>query len=197
MTTWLLLLPAALACEVVAKLLSPVLPMFARPAEGWCDNAHHWAVEPRLPGWLAWFMMDDNSLWGDAGWRTIHCQNHWDSYLGMVLWLWRNSACGFSRSALARYARPMDMVAHGDPDIDAAAGRFGTFRATAIGGPFRAPYQPGQSRLWQYKTAFPLVAGWALQINLGWMMDHALADKTILLARCPYKMSIKLKRVRP
>ncbi len=87
---------------IFAMLSAPILPLFAEMRNGPADNNHTQAVEPRLPNWLFWFdTSTDNSLWGDYGWRTIHCPKYWNTYWGMVLWLWRNPACGFAWSVLA------------------------------------------------------------------------------------------------
>lgn len=53
---------------LLAWVVAPILPMFATMQDGWSDNSHYRAVEPRLPWWLGWFMTPDNSLWGDNGW---------------------------------------------------------------------------------------------------------------------------------
>ncbi len=59
-------------------------------------------LQPRLPAWLFWFdTATDNSLWGDTGWRTLHCPKRWGTLAGMVGWLWRNPAAGFSWSVIA------------------------------------------------------------------------------------------------
>lgn len=177
---WFIYLPLALAFEVLAKLLSPLLPLFARPAEGWCDNGSRWLLEPRLPDWLAWFQTPDNSLWGDTGWRTIHCPNHFDSYLGMALWLWRNSACGFARSVLARTVQLADVTYAGNPRTS-HAGPYGVFRARAKGA-------------WQFKWAAPVPGtGWVVQLNLGWQIN-SMIESGQLVDLCHYKMSPKVKR---
>ncbi len=102
----------------LSMILALVLPFFARMEEGPCDNANATATEPRLPKWLAWFQTPDNSLWGDKGWRTIHCATQYSTRWGMTKWLWRNHAYGFAWSVLAA---PLDMstmlLMCGDPAI--------------------------------------------------------------------------------
>lgn len=174
---WFLLLPASLAFEILGKLLCPVLPLFAQTRAGALDNASGWGREPRLPRWLAWFDTPDNSLWGDTGWRTQHCPNHWDDYLGMVGWLWRNTGGGFSL-ALSRVVWRSTVTWSGDPHV--SPGRPGTFRAKA-------------GAAWQYKTVRQF-GGWAFYLNVGWLMDAMVKDGSTW-AVCAYKFSPKLKRV--
>lgn len=108
MFRYLTLLVAYLLFFIVAMLAAPILPLFASMRDGPADNGNKTAVEPRLPGWLFWFdTSTDNGLWGDTGWRTKHCPEHWDSYWGMVLWLWRNPGAGFCWSVLAH---PVDLA---------------------------------------------------------------------------------------
>lgn len=87
--------------KITAKFLSPVLPLFARNQYGYGATKYIMIVEPRLPIWLDWFMMDDYSLWGGEEWRTRLHPHNYKTYLGMALWLLRNSACNFLRYPLA------------------------------------------------------------------------------------------------
>ena len=85
MTRYVLHLLAYLVVYVVAMLIAPLLVLFGRMEEGLCDNANKTLTEPRLPRWLYWFSTnEDNSLWGDTGWRTMHCPKYWGAYWGMV-----------------------------------------------------------------------------------------------------------------
>jgi hypothetical protein len=177
---WFAFLPLALAFDLLARVVAPVLPLFAVKREGWCDNGSRWLSEPRLPAWLAWFDTPDNSLWGDSGWRTIHCPNHFDAYLGMVLWLWRNSACGFARSVMARTVQLADVTYTGNPRTS-HAGPYGLFRARAKGA-------------WQFKWAAPVPGtGWVVQLNLGWQIN-SMVESGQPVDLCHYKMSPKIKR---
>ena len=104
---YFLYLLLAIPFKILAKLLSPILPIFAQNLWGPSATENSYAVEPRLPWWLDWFMMDDHSLWGGEEWRTkLHPKNY-NTYLGMTLWLLRNSACNLGRYPLA--------VVPGDP----------------------------------------------------------------------------------
>lgn len=102
MFRYLISLFAYLLFFILSMLVAPVLPLFASMRDGPADNANKTEIAPRLPAWLFWFdTSTDNSLWGDTGWRTKHCPDHWDTYWGMVQWLWRNPAAGFSWSVIA------------------------------------------------------------------------------------------------
>lgn len=91
MVQYILLAPASLLLTLLAVLIAPILPLFAKPIMGWCDNHSYEAVEPRLPSWLGWFMTPDNSLDGDATFLKINGFGYWSQ----VKWLWRNPAYSF------------------------------------------------------------------------------------------------------
>lgn len=92
MIIYLFLVPISLLLTLIAVILAPILPLFAKPLMGWCNNHSYEAVEPRLPTWLNWFMTPDNSLYGDATFQELFPQG---SYWSMVHWLWRNPAYSF------------------------------------------------------------------------------------------------------
>lgn len=172
-------LVAAIAFELLARLLTPILPLFAVKRGGWCDNGNRWLVEPRLPVWLAWFDTPDNSLWGDTGWREKHCPKYWNTYLGMALWLWRNSATGFARSVLALRVVAKDVIYIGPLDISPdRPGVFGHFWAS-------------DGRAWQHKCAFQFL-GKNIGLNFGWQIDPLLESGKIA-ELCHFKMSVKFK----
>ena len=88
--------------QVMAYLITPLLPFFATDQWGFTDNRNAVSHEPRLPKWLSWFMTPDNSLYGDNNWKASHYYiRHWS----MVAWLYRNSLYGFKWSVLSA---PMD-----------------------------------------------------------------------------------------
>jgi len=89
---YLALVPISLVITLIAVILAPVLPLFASPKMGWCDNHSYEAIEPRLPQWLNWFMTPDNSLYGDATFQRINGQSYWS----MIKWLWRNPCYSFA-----------------------------------------------------------------------------------------------------
>ena len=176
---YLLLLPIAISFEILAKLLSPILPLFAKNGYGRINNNNGWDVGPRLPDWLSWFDTPDNSLYGDTGWQTIHCPKYWNSYLGMFLWLFRNSATGFSRTVLARTAYLPDITYQGLLDI--APEQPGTFGSLFI----------TDGNIFQFKRVFKLGSK-NIGINLGWQMNTMVSqNKPVDL--CFYKFSFKIK----
>jgi len=176
---YLLLLPVWLVMEILGKTLWPILPIFAEPRLGAVDNNNAYRVEPRLPTWLAWFDTPDNSLFGDIGWRTIHCVNRWNTYLGMALWLFRNSATGFSRTVLAKDAKYTDTTYTGNPHISVDENIAGVFKAKSTDG------------IWQYKRVFPLF-GKYIGLNFGWVLDTMVKSK-VESDTCFYKVSFKIK----
>lgn len=161
---WLVL---SLAVELVAIALSGVLPYFAKARYGWSDNRHRQVIEPRLPWWLAWFDTPDNSLWGDSGWRTIHCP-HYKTRKGMAQWLRRNHGYGFKwTAAAAEVTDPVSIQHSGDPDINLNDGKPGVFKAR-------------MGKYWQHKSVRPIPGtGYSLALNAGWLLDmyvtHPLA----------------------
>lgn len=170
---WLMMVPVSVGFTLLAWLVAPILPLFARSEYGFCDNANRMAVEPRLPGWLSWFMTPDNSLWGDAGWRTEHCPNHWDSYLGMVLWLWRNPAYGFEWSGpLCAHIMPDAMVKYsGDPGVQNRPRGKAGYCFTRI-------FNPDGTAYWHLYLVAPVGGGYCLNINLGWKLKTYAEDPT-------------------
>ena len=107
---YLILVPISLLITLLAVILAPVLPLFASPKLGWCDNHSYEAVEPRLPQWLSWFMTPDNSLYGDATFERINGKSYWSE----IKWLWRNPAYSF---ALRYLYTPYTTEVLGDPTI--------------------------------------------------------------------------------
>ena len=90
---YLILVPISLLLTLIAVIIAPILPVFAKLLMGWCNNHSYQAIEPRLPSWLNWFMTPDNSLNGDATFQTMFPPNEWWS---QVHWLWRNPAYSFA-----------------------------------------------------------------------------------------------------
>lgn len=97
---------------ILAMIVAPALPIFAKRRIGESNNGAIWAVEPRLPEWLNWFMTQENSLLGDNAWKAME-PKHWEfrkrlgawpllqTYLGYLGWLWRNPAYGLAWGPLA------------------------------------------------------------------------------------------------
>ena len=107
---YVVLVPISLLITLIAVILAPILPFFASPKLGWCDNHSYEAVEPRLPQWLNVFMTPDNSLWGDATFDRLNGR----SYFSQVKWLWRNPAYSF---ALRYIQAPYTTTVKGDQSI--------------------------------------------------------------------------------
>src|SRR5690348_11755674 len=82
---YFLYLSIYLVMQVFAWVVTPALPLFARPRWGLIDNANRAGIEPRLPLWLAWFDTPDNSLLGDNKWVIGHPKA---TYWTMVAWLY-------------------------------------------------------------------------------------------------------------
>ncbi len=158
----LLLAPAGWAFTLLAMLLSPVLPLFAREfVWGKCDNGAVERWEPRLPKWLAWFQTPDNSLWGDPGWRNEHCPAHWGDYLGKVLWLLRNPGYGFAWSVLAAQpAAGQPVTTIGDTTVDDGIGGHPGWYLSRTAGAFRFR--------WIART----VPGRCFMLDCGWCMPQ-------------------------
>lgn len=165
----------------VAVALAPCVALFARPAAGRVLNGKAWAVEPRLPSWLAWFMTPDNSLWGDAGWRTEYCPD-FKSYWGMVKWLWRNPAYGFAWGPLAfTPSAACTYVTTGDTSIRARDNaRAGTYAIKSSDGAFE------RTVIWQI-ARLPV----CLKVRFGWILGKAKPG-----VPCLFLLSIRLMNFR-
>jgi len=177
MLRWLCYLLISLPMELLAILLAPVLPLFARPRYGPIDNGNAYGVEPRLPRWLDWFATPDNSLLGDEGhkarWRGR------SQYLQMVAWLLRNRLYGFRWSVLAA---PLERSAiHWSGNLNIRNRQHG------VAGLLRVR----MGGYWQYKRITPLWLGRCLQLNLGWIIDPFIKDpgKT---GKAIYSTSVRL-----
>lgn len=152
MTRWILYLLASIPAQIVAWIVTPALPLFARPAFGFSNNASTAAIGPRLPPWLSWFDTPDNSLLGDANFANRHGGGYWS----MVAWLYRNSLYGFKWTVLAAPITQTTFIT-GDPSINYHIPRFGIMRARS--GDF-----------WQWKCVKP-IGRYCLVFNFGWLLD--------------------------
>jgi hypothetical protein len=176
MFKYLFLLCVYIPFYLLAMLLAPVLPLFAELRNGPIDNNSGYGVEPRLPTWLSWFDTSyDNSLWGDNGWRTKHCTTYWQSYIGMVLWLWRNPAAGFCWKVLAvpiYTDTTFTLTDSGNGvNVDKGHGTFGWFRITSSSGYF------------QYRVVKRLLGDKAWTFDCGWLLDLYLKSPDAKLAQ--------------
>lgn len=173
-----------------AMLLAPVLPLFREYRVGPTDNGNSTGVGPRLPAWLSWFDTSyDNSLYGDAGWRNKHCPKHWGTYLGMVLWLWRNPAAGFCWHVLAHEVGLAEifMLRHSGNglNVDKGKGLYGWYFIRSSGGAF--------SIRW-CKRVGPVV----LNFEAGWLLDVYLKERNAVLAhpKATFQFQPQIKRLR-
>lgn len=168
---WVAFLVLSLIINFLAYLLAPILPTLATKRLGLIDNANASAVEPRLPVWLSWFQTPDNSLYGDTGWRTIHCPERYASYWGMVLWLWRNPAYGFEWSVLSARINPAaQVITKGDPDVqNGPSGKEG-YCLTEIRNPDGVTY-------WHWCWVKRIGAsGRCWHVNFGWKLKTYAED---------------------
>lgn len=166
MFRYLMLLLAYLVMFIVSMLVAPLLPMFALMRAGPADNANKSEVGPRLPAWLFWFdTSTDNSLWGDTGWRTLHCPKRWGTWAGMVCWLWRNPACGFSWSVIAHSVDVSEVFALSSSgcglDLDKGRRQQGWYRISSDRGAFQFRWV----KEWR-GLEFSFESGWLLDVYL-------------------------------
>ena len=156
---YLILVPISLLITLIAVILAPVLPLFASPKLGWCDNHSYEAIEPRLPQWLNWFMTPDNSLYGDATFERINGKSYWSE----VKWLWRNPAYSF---ALRYLYTPYTTSVSGDPTIkDNDNAKKGWCLVHANG-------------LFQFVLIAPIGFSRCFMVNLGWNI-RGLVDANV------------------
>lgn len=155
--------------QLLAYLITPLLPLFMVYRYGPINNNNGESYEPRLPIWLSWFDTPDNSLWGDSGWRTEHCPNY-NSYWGMVKWLYRNSLYGMSWSLLAAPIKQDQITWQGDLYITSGnGGQFGKI-------------QVQMGNYWQYKSIFSIKrTSYCLQVEFGWVLDPYCKKDTLWL----------------
>ena len=187
MIRYLLLLCIYIPFYLLAMLVAPVLPLFAELRNGPIDNNNGFGVEPRLQTWLSWFDTSyDNGLWGDHGWRTTHCPKYWQSYLGMVLWLWRNPAAGFCWQVLSKpiYFDDCFWFTHSgnNLDVDKGQGKYGWYFIRSSGGAF--------SLRWCKKVG-PKV----LSFEAGWLLDVYIKDPAakLLHPRATFQFQPQIK----
>jgi len=165
---YLILVPINLALTLLAVIIAPILPIFAKPLMGWCNNHSYEAVEPRLPTWLSWFQTPDNSLNGDATFQTMFPPNQWWS---QVHWLWRNPAYSF---ALRYLTNPYYTQVSGDKTIkDNDNAKAGWCLVHANG-------------LFQFTVVAPIGFSRCIYINLGWNV-RGLVDDNVQPKPDPYQ----------
>ncbi len=146
---YLALVPISLVITLLALVIAPVMPVFAKDSVGWLDNGSKWGVGPRLPKWLSWFQTPDNSLNGDATFERLNPPSYWSK----VKWLWRNPAYAF---ALKYIHSPYETTVSGDPTIkDNDNAKKGWCLVHANG-------------LFQFTLVAPIGFSRCVYVNLGW-----------------------------
>jgi len=164
---YILLVPISLALTLLAVILAPILPVFARDRMGMCDNNSYQCVGPRLPTWLNWFMTPDNSLHGDAAFQSHNTPCYWSQ----VKWLWRNPAYSFG---LRYLSAPYSTTQSGNPRIrDNDNAVAGWLKVHANG-------------LFQIVWIQPIGFKRCIYVNLGWNI-RALIDPNINPKPNPYE----------
>lgn len=165
---------ALLIMTVIAMIVTPLLPAFARPRLGPINNNNGSGVEPRLPRWLAWFDTPDNSLLGDLAWKATHN----GGYGSQVQWLYRNQLYGFKWGPLAAPMHAAERIIHGDPTINRNNGRFGTMSIR-------------MRSYWQWKCVKPIGrTGYCVMLNFGWLLDNPQPPRAL------YMLSPRLARIK-
>ena len=150
---WFLLAPVSTFMAVFARLICPILPLFANE-EGW------------LPKWLWWFQTPFDSLDGDHhSWERHPGTGKWQTYWRRVCWLWRNAAYGFDMRVCGIKVNPdSDNIMHeGNPDIGDNTGISGLCKWFA--------YRKGELIAWQwYFCKHYTIFGFkkCVRIGFGW-----------------------------
>lgn len=157
---WPLYLLASFVMQVVAWIITPILPLFAVNRFGPIDNASREGYEPRLPLWLSWFDTPDNCLYGDDNWY----RKNGGDYLSKVGWLYRNSLYGFKWSVLSA---PMDAAAR------------------EIRGPSPTWNAPGFQRIhmngyWQWHLV-KQIGPFVINFNFGWLLNDGDQPRALFM----------------
>lgn len=170
---WFLYLLASFIMQVLAWIITPFLPLFAKNDFGLIDNASRHGIGPRLPQWLVWFDTEDNSLEGDYNWHREHFPT---TYLSMVGWLYRNSLYGFKWYVLAAppSSSPVEIV--GTKLINYKGPVFGTMFCKS-------------EQYWQWKVVKPLFKDYCVILNFGWLIEDGRKEPSLFM------FSPRVKRV--
>lgn len=166
MLRWIACLMLYLVMQVVAYVVTPLLPLFAVNRDGLQDNANANGVGPRLPLWLSWFDTPDNDLFGDPG--HINKYITYPAYLRMLFWLYRNSLYGFKWSVIAFPLTGQKISRTGPLRIDYHDDLYGVQWHWSDGG------------AWQYKCVKPFM-GKTLVLNFGWMLDDPSQKRALFM----------------
>ena len=167
---WLAMVPVSIVLTVVAVILAPILPIFAK--DGW------------LPSWLSWFQTPDNSLDGDDGWKTEHWQWRYKlpaslaTYVGRVGWLLRNPAYGFGLVRLISTVGPIPATYSGNKAVNDHPGVEGYCLVHAGG-------------LFQFVWVKRITATKCIYCNFGWNIK-GLIDSTETSHLATYSFSPRI-----
>lgn len=154
MIRYSLYLVAYIIMQIIAWIITPLLPLFTEFRYGKMNNSEFVGIGERLKSWLFWFDTPDNSLDGDERFMKENGSGYWQK----VMWLYRNSLYGFKWSALA--CCDFDKVEFkGDPYINRNNGITGYFVAKTSNG------------YWQYKIVKKLRGDFGIMFNFGWQLD--------------------------
>lgn len=160
MMRYLLYLLTSFLMQIVAWIITPVLPLFAELRYGKLNNGNDSGVGRRLPLWLSWFDTPDNSLLGDSNWAATHSGSYWAA----VAWLDRNSLYGFKWSVLAAPIDAASIVKSG-PLVDWGSPGLQTIKMNSY-------WQ------WHLVTSFgPFAVNW----NFGWLLNDTEKPKALFM----------------
>lgn len=182
MIRWLLYLPAKLVMTLLALAFAGRMVRQAERRYGPLDNDKAFGTEPRLPE--KWWRFDtpDNSLYGDAGWRTKHCPDAWQTPAGMARWLRRNPALGFCWVTLGHLVTPeTEFTISGTPGVDKGQDRYGWYLIRSNDGAF------------QFRFAYA-VLGVEIAGDFGWLLEPFLDPHYRTSRRALYQCSPKMPR---
>lgn len=161
MARYLLTLLIYIPFQLLAYLITPILPLFAVKRYGALDNASTYGMALRLPTWLSWLDTPDNSLGRDGNYLAAHG----DTYLSRVGGLLRNSLYGWKWSAISMPIQHTRTVT-GNPLINHHTKTYGYLKIKQENG------------AWQYKLVKPFL-GRVLILNTGWLLDDMSQEKAL------------------
>lgn len=158
---WFAYLLASLVMQVVAWIVTPILPLFAVLRDGPSNNNSRRELSWRLPLWLSWFDTPDNDIEGDDNFIRANGLGYWQS----VKWLYRNSLYGFKWSVLSA---PMDAAARVKTGQQAVGWLNPGFQRITMNG------------YWQWhlvKRVGPVTINW----NFGWLLNDGDQQRALFM----------------
>jgi hypothetical protein len=183
MIRWLCYLPI----RVLALLVNPLVAILVVATRVYRAGPHDNKTQtiefaPYARDCFWWFSTnDDNSLWGDEGWREIHCRDHWKTPYGMWLWLRRNPAYGLNWHLLGA---PIDQskIVHlyGPEKMEHSRNETGVNKYTM--GEY---FQYKKVAKWPWSDKF----GWMIQT--GWILDAYTNGQELTEPKAIYQFEIR------